>query len=325
MLNWWQIGQASAIAAGSVFFCILVFSLPWRQPNSNRQTLGWVLGLGGGCFLGAFFLGVSLLWPPRVDQERYLLLLLPATLLLGCIGCIPRFPRWILWVGRFIISCSAGYILLYGSEYILNQFGEGWSYWEQRVWLSGLAGILLTNWMLLAPLTKRQDSRTLVVCLMAIALASTIAVMLSGYAVAYKIGFPLAAGLLGSFPALFISKSRFPDHAAGFFVVTLFTLLSTGYFFGSLSLTPALCFFFLPLLCWVSELPVVNVWGPLQRNGLRTFVVSVPLLFLVYLANNRFVEEPPVPDNEITSKEDPEKELDQNLIDAYRAYEAEMD
>src|SRR3954454_5324433 len=69
--------STAAVMAGAV---LLLCVWPWRTPRPARASVGCVLGVGLGLFSGCRLLGVWPHWPPQEDQDRFLLVLLPAVL-----------------------------------------------------------------------------------------------------------------------------------------------------------------------------------------------------------------------------------------------------
>src|SRR5579885_3382707 len=148
------LGCAAAAAAVLVLLC----GWPWRAPGPARVRAGWVLGLAAGIYLGCRILDLWPHWPPREDQDRFLIILLPAVLLVELIAALPRMPAWLAWGLRVLIAMAAARVLLHGSVYVTNSPGAipRWSPGEARLWLASLAISLVAAWVLLALLVRRR-------------------------------------------------------------------------------------------------------------------------------------------------------------------------
>ncbi len=269
---------AAGLVAGVV---MLALGLPWRSPSPARVALGWSLGVSLGLFAGCW-LHPDLRpdWPPREDLDRFLLILLPATLVVEALAAWPRVPNWTAWLLRLVIAFAAARLLLHGSVY-LEDSGE-WTGVERWSWLAGLGGSLFAVWGLLALLDWRRPGPSLPLALAVVCAASGVAVMLSGYATGGQLGLPLAAALVGAVLAsLLLARPAGLNVAPGVGVVGLFSLLVIGRFFGELTTTRAVLLFFAPLVCWLPELP----W---RRGPVRVALVAFLTGLVVFLAQQRF-------------------------------------
>ena len=65
---------AAAVVSAVV---LLLFGLPLRGPSRSLASLGWVLGVAAGFFVGCWFLGYLPDWPPSEDRSRLLAIVLP--------------------------------------------------------------------------------------------------------------------------------------------------------------------------------------------------------------------------------------------------------
>ncbi len=249
----------SALASSAVLAAVVLFTFvwPWRAPRTTRLALGWTLGIGLDFAVGCVLLGVQLQWPPVVDQQRFLLILLPAVILIETVGVWERIPRWLIWTIRLILAACVPTILLWGTTYLVD-YGFGLSKWtptERYFWLTGLVLVLSLVWGLMVLLARRSQDRNVPILLTLVCLGSAVTVMLSGYATAGLMMFPLVAALAGAVLAsFFLSGSQPHTGTIGIAVVSLFSLVMLGHFFGTMSLEHALVLVLLPLLGWVGEI-----------------------------------------------------------------------
>src|SRR5438552_18637333 len=119
-------GASAAVAA----VVVLLFGLPWRSPNPTRRALGEVLGVAAALYLGGWLLELNLRWPPRTAEGRYLLVLLPAVVVVEIVGAIPKVSHWVTWVLRLAIAAGAARLLLHNSSYLVDLSGTGSPEWS---------------------------------------------------------------------------------------------------------------------------------------------------------------------------------------------------
>src|SRR5205814_2274626 len=91
---------------------------------------GSALGAGVGFLLGVFVLGLWPKWPPKEDADRFLLVLLPAAVLVELVAAVPLLPRWVAWLGRLTVAGFAAPVLLHGSIYLTDAAGPGSRKWS---------------------------------------------------------------------------------------------------------------------------------------------------------------------------------------------------
>jgi len=282
--------EAAAAAAITAAVVLLLCAWPWRSPRPARTSVGTVLGMALGFYLGCWFLGVRIHWPPAEDQDRLLLLVFPAVIAVELVGAFPGRVRWLAWLLRFIVALGAAPVLLHNSIYMSEQAGPGTREWTPaQTWmiLGGLGVALLCVWELLALLTRRTDGRPVPVAV-SLSLACGIAavtVMLSAYASGGQLGLPLAGALAGATLASLVLSGR-PDvnGVLGLGVVGLFAVLVIGRFFGQLTTVNAALLFFGLLLCWLPEAPYIRRAGPQLRGIARVVLTAVPLGVALTLA-----------------------------------------
>src|SRR5438132_1928950 len=140
----------TGIAAALAGLIFLLFGWPWRSPKPTRTAVGAVLGVSVGFFAGCWWLGVRPQWPPLEDQDRFLLILFPAVMVVELVAALlfeirtksePRMKHglnternplssvahWVLslsvWLLRLVIAVLASRILLHNSSYITDLSG----------------------------------------------------------------------------------------------------------------------------------------------------------------------------------------------------------
>lgn len=298
---------AAALTAAAV---LLLCAWPWRMPHPARASVGAILGVGLGFFVGCWLLELRPHWPPQEDQGRLLLLLLPALMGVEIVAALAGRWRWLVWLLRLIVSASAARILLHDSSYLTELAGPGTREWTPaQAWMimAALATALAVVWALLVPLTRRtvlypmlspgqrerRRSGLSVVLAVAIACAgAAVTIMLSGYASGGEMGLPLAGALTGAVIAS-LALTTPPDREGmlGIGIVGLFALLVMGRFFGQLATGHAALLFLGTLLCWLPEFPYLRRLGPAWRGLLGVVLVAIPVAATVTLARQQFLSD----------------------------------
>jgi hypothetical protein len=281
---------AAAVTAAAV---LLLCGWPWRNPRRARVSVGCVVGVGLGLYVGCWWLGIRPHLPPREDQDRLLLILFPALLGVELVTALERL-RWLSWPLRLVILAGAARVLLHDTTYLTELAGPGSREWTpDQTWmiLGGLAAVLAGTWAALAYLAPPGRSVQLAVALACAGAAVT--VMLSGYATGGQIGLPLAAAVAGATLASVALAGRLDLQAVlGMGVVGLFAVVVMGRFFGQLTTGNAVLLFFSPLLCWLPEVPYVRGFlRPWGRNCLRVALSAVPVAIALIVAQQKFVED----------------------------------
>ena len=167
---------------------------------------------------------------------------------------------------------------------------------QQTVWvLTASVAPLLTVWGLMSRLASVSPgvSNPLSICLATQCCGLT--VMMAGYIKGGAAAFPLAATVAASAISAWIVPQRarltrnFTDQAIiSIGVVGLFGLLFIGRYFGRLSAGKELSILLAPLLCWVSEIPLVRRRRPWIVGSLRLAMVAIPLVMVLGAAKKEF-------------------------------------
>jgi hypothetical protein len=146
-----------AVAASGAVSAIVVavFSLLRGPASSTRINAGWILGIAVGAAVGCCMLGLAPHWPPTDGLDRFLLILLPATVVVELAVGFSRVPRSVAWALRVGLAAASGRILLHGSSY-LDGSASDWP--DGQIWAAiSLCAVLLSAvWMLLARLWQRS-------------------------------------------------------------------------------------------------------------------------------------------------------------------------
>jgi hypothetical protein len=277
--------EASAVAA--LLAAVLVL-LCGRATRPAWLAAGGALGVGLGFFAGAWLVGGLPRWPPREDQDRLFLVLLPAAVVAAALARVP----WLGWAARWLVAGGAAPVLLYGSVYLSDAAGPGsreWSVETACAILGGLAAALAAGWALLDTRALHRGGRAVLVALALASAATGATVLLSGYATGGQLGFPLAGALVGAALASFFLKGT-PElrGSAGVGLVGLFALLAVGRFFGFLTTTNALLLFAAPLLGWLVEWPLARRVGPRLGGVAGVVLAALPVALALTLAVQTF-------------------------------------
>jgi hypothetical protein len=283
----------SSAAAALMAGCVLLLSkLAWYRRPPAALSIGGTLGVGAGLLVGAWLLGLAPHFPPQEDKDRWLLVLLPATIGVELAAvCLPRLP-WLGWGLRLGVAAGAAPVLLYHSVYLSDVAGPGsraWSSGQAALILGVLATALAASWSVLDRSATRGAGQPVLLALAVTAAGAGITVMLSGYASGGQLGLPLAAGLVG----LALASLAFPgtagtSGAVGVGAVGLFAIVIIGHFFGDLPTGSACLLGVAPLGgAWVEMLPGSRL-GPRMRRLALPILAAVPVVLVLTLAVQQF-------------------------------------
>ncbi|MEO8496275.1 MAG: hypothetical protein ABI614_14490 [Planctomycetota bacterium] len=285
-----------AMGAAAIVSAAFVLAMAGLRRPAGRTGLNaaCVVGMGLGLATGYFVLSLRLSWPPVNGLDRLLTIVVPATLGVELIAGFQRVPRWVKWLLRVSLAATIPRILLHGSVY-LSGSGEGWTLWQAAAALVTCGALLAGVWCLLASLYQRGPGVSLPLALCLTIQCAGLTVMMAGYIKGGAAAFPLAATLAATtIGAGLITKRagaavHFGSPAiVGVGIVGLFGLLFVGRFFGRLSTGGALVMLLAPLLCWMTELPLLRSRKPWLTGSLRLMLVAIPLFVVLYLAKRDF-------------------------------------
>ncbi|MGQ0634700.1 MAG: hypothetical protein ACT4QC_08820 [Planctomycetaceae bacterium] len=291
-----QVVKALAAAAIVAALAPLLFRRPWRGARAELLSAGGAVAVGLGFLLGALVLGARLRWPPAEDQERLLLIVLPALLLVEWLGAVPQVPRWALWLLRLAFAAAMTRVLLHGTIYISDLAGPGtreWSSGKTLATCSGIGTLLFAAWVSLAAIERRSAELSLAIVACVAAVGSGLTIFFSGYFSGGLLGVTLAGALAGATLSAAISHSR-PLPLAGAMRVgvgLLAALLVIGRFFGELPTGLALLLFSAPHLGWLCELPPMRRWRPWARGAIAIALSTVVVGAVVGLSARKFIAE----------------------------------
>jgi hypothetical protein len=280
---------APCISATVAALVLLLCERRWTE-------FGWILGVTGAFYVACVILGLRPHWPPREDQDRLLLIVLPAVVATELVGAIARVPRGIVNSLRLIVVGGTARVLLDGTRYVSHAAGPDsriWSAAELWLALAALALALAAVWWALAVLSRRAADFSLPLCLAIACGGAGLTVVLSGYLSGGLLGLPLAAALVGAtlaVPAL--SKPLGLGGLVGLCTVMIFGLLIIGRFFGELTTNHACVLFAAPLAAWLPQL-LPQTTSDRLRGWLRVLTVSVVVGAVIVSAVMKFDAGPP--------------------------------
>lgn len=278
----------AAMVAGLV---LLVIARP-ATPAPWRMAAGWVAGLGAGIYCGCARLREWPHWPPLEDRDRFLVILLPLVLLVEFAAMLLPTRRWIAWILRISLSAAAAPILLLNSSYVADLRGPGSAEWNraETALVLGLSAVMLAGvWGVLARLQTRTPNRALPPVLVLAALASGATVMLCGYFRGGQFALPMAGAVAGVTLASYVlPKQSVENPCLGVGLLSIFTVIFIGRFYGSLPTSPAIGLLFAPLLAWVAEIPALRKLPPTARAAIGGVAVLATLVLIVAWAQIRF-------------------------------------
>jgi hypothetical protein len=293
------IASVGATLAVAYLTAVVFRKFGWRESVAGTSRIGIavVSGIGLGAATGLCILGDL---PPRslqgefphwtVDSvlDRFVVVVLPLAILVELIGGVTRFPRWPVWILRLSLAATAGRVLLHGSSYLTGAASD-WPVAEVRFALGVAAVLLASHWILQTWLMQRRPGISVNLALSQSCLAGGLAVMLSGYANGGALGLPVGAALAGAAIASALLAAPAANLGGlGIGLVGLFGILMMGRFFGELSTGRALALFLAPLLCWVSEMPILCKRRSWLIAAVRLALVAVPLVIVLGLAKRDF-------------------------------------
>lgn len=285
-----------AIGAAAIVSAMVVLAMAGvRRPASiTRLNSACVLGMSLGLAFGSYVLSLRLAWPPLNGLDRFQTIVVPAALTIELIAGFQRVPRWVAWLLRVILAATIPRILLHGSVYLTGPDSD-WTLWQAGTLLAVCGALLAALWGLLSRLSQRNPGVSIPLALCLTTQCAGLTVMMAGYIKGGAAAFPLVATLLATtIGARLITKrsgaaANFGSPAIiGIGVVGLFGLLFIGRFFGRLSTGSALAMLLAPLLCWVTETPLLRRRQPWLVGSIRLVLVAIPLVVVLVLAKRDF-------------------------------------
>jgi hypothetical protein len=250
--------------------------------------------------VGCWWLGLLPKLPPVEDQDRLLLVLLPAVGVAEIAAAAWRRWPWFGHVFRATLALLIPVLLLFGSGWLPSTWIPGgdpnapstWTQPEALAILLGLGVLLALVWGLLIRAAQRPGGLIVPAVLGFVTAAAGVSLLLSGYASAGLVALPfagVAAGML--VVCLLLARSRAMTGVVGVGTVFLFGLLMAGRFFGELTTTNFALLIAAPLLCWLTALPQVSRCKAPVRFAAAILVCLIPAGVAVGLAYHTFAEE----------------------------------
>jgi hypothetical protein len=279
-------GMAAAAGASAIF--VLALGCIRRPASTTRFNIAAIVAVALGLVAGCFVLEIRPGWPPGNALVRLLTIVIPAIVGIELLGCFSAVPRWLVWGLRLSLAMSIGRILVHNSVYTTSAEGA-WAAFQPWIWLGCCATLLVTVWYLLLRLADRSPGASLPLAIAETCVCSGVAIMLAGYLTGGKAALALAAAVTGAAAGAGLAATRPPlKGAIGIGVVGLSGLLFVGRFFGGVSTGRALVLLFSPLLCWMSELPILRCRSPWLIGIIRLAFVAVPLFVVIFLEKRDF-------------------------------------
>ncbi len=268
-----------------------------RPAGTMRRNTACMLGIGLGLVVGYYELSLRLAWPPVNGLDRFLTIVVPSALGIELLAGFQRVPRWIAWFLRISLAAAIPRILLHGSVY-LSGSGNDWTLWQAGTVMAVCGCLLAGLWSLLAWLSQRSPGISIPLALCLTIQCAGLNVMLAGYIKGGTAAFPLSATLAAAAIGVRLITKRCisPAHVdtaaiLGIGVVGLFGIVFIGRFFGRLSTSFALVLVLAPLLCWVTEVPLLRHRNPWLVGLLRLVLVAIPLVVVLAVAKRDFDRE----------------------------------
>jgi hypothetical protein len=264
------VAAAAAVAAVMMLFGVWPARSsavsPTSTPTSGSAltTLLEVLAVGWGTWVGCWWLGLLPKWPPIEDQDRLLMVLLPAAGVVEILAALLKRRPWFGRVFRVLLALPTPALLLLGSGYLPGSDPTApatWTKGEAIAILLGLGVLLAVVWSLLIAAARRPGGFAVPAALGLIVAATGVCMLLSGYASGGLVGLPFAGVAGGALAVcLLLARSHAMTGVVGIGTVFLFGLLMAGRFFGELTDTNFALLIVAPLLCWIVAIPSVRRW-----------------------------------------------------------------
>ena len=290
------------------FLAIFISQLAMRATIPSLARFVFMVGLVLGLWPGYRILGFASRWPPVNALDRFLMIVLPAAMIVEFIGTVRvpddqhnflfRFSSFCAATVRFAFIVSVGRVLWHDSVY-LSSVESNTNDWPPfiafGVLLSGAAllYVALRSSMILA---FRGVSASLTAGLVMSLLATGMVTMLAGYIKGGAAAMPLAGGICGAALALRMAgKKTGPATSHGQFLIgisvtALFSLLWIGRFFGQLTTFDVLMIFLSPHCCWLSEFWPFRDYSNNYRMVIRMAAVALILLVVLFFKWQQFMQ-----------------------------------
>ena len=268
---------------------LTVLALGWRSrlPSQMLVSGSCVAGVVIGQVAGCFWLRLPIGWPPASALDRYLIVLLPAALVVELLAAFPKLPPWGVHALRFLLAASMAPVLLHRSVYL-----DEWTFWQATIAMTVCGALAAVTWLLLTRLAERSPGITLPLALAIAIQGAGVAIMLAGYLRGGAAAMAAATALLGASLACALVARQMPlPSLVGFGVVSLCSLLFIGVFFGRLPIASALALLAAPLLCWLTELGSGCQRSASAEGVIRLTLVAAVVAVVLLIAQRKFERE----------------------------------
>ncbi|GAA4455653.1 hypothetical protein [Novipirellula rosea] len=285
--------KSFAVALITSASLVLVITRLRRDLTTNLNLIS-TPAIGVGMAIGLMVMNVQWAWPPASALDRFLTIILPAAICIQWIAAARYTPLWLTWLMRLCLVAALPRILLHQSVYMIDS-AEG-TLWQSYLAMVFCSGVLGAVWFLLCRLSKRSTESVSVPLSLCISIQSAgVCVMLAGYLKGGAVTVPITAAIIGTAISTTVLRTRgetkvafHSDALIGIAVVSLFSVLFFGHFFGRITMTIALAMMIAPTLCWVTELRGLQPASPWRIAVIRVTAVTMLLLVVLVLAKRDF-------------------------------------
>lgn len=285
--------KAIGVAALVSTMVVLAMLTVRRKTDTESLNTACAVAIGLGLTFGYYVLSLQLRWPPVSGLDRLLTIVVPLTLSIELIAGFQSVPRRIAWLLRLGLAFTIPRILLHGSVYLSDS--DDWTRWQSLMMMAVCGALLAGLWILLSWLFRRSPGVSIPLSLCLTIQCAGMAVMMAGYIKGGAAAFPLASTLMATTTIAWLGVKRIFgtvkfDTAVilGVGVVGLFGVVFVGNAFGRISTGSALTMLLAPLLCWISEVPLLRNRSPWLVGSIRLGLVAIPLIVVLALAKRDF-------------------------------------
>ncbi len=280
-----------SVSASAVTFLVLTFFIgqaPLDAATSRRSSLRMVLSFLAGAVTGYGVLGFHWEWPPGTALARFLEIILPAIVLIELVASIQKLPRPAAWFLRTTVAAVCGRILWHESVYLVAGTWAGLTVQTALVLVGCLLG-MMSVWLILFRVAESPVAEILPIGLAICIQTSGLAIMLAGYIKGGAAAIPLSTSLAAPVLMLLVLRTQGDIRGLlGIGIISLFSLLFIGRYFGAISTVHAVVIFFAPCVATVSLPPIVRRGKPAVARLLCLALISVPLLIVLMQAKSKF-------------------------------------
>jgi len=283
MSDGWQLGASVVVAAFASGVCVVVLNRYRPRRMVVRGDALCLCSVLAGAILGHAVLDLWPHWPPANALDRFLVIGLPATvMLLLCNGSLREsYSVHILVYTLFALGLVR--LLLHRSIYLQGNAAA------TVALVAGSASLLILVNRLLMRQWLRTRRASIPFALAATLFAAGLLVAMAGYIKGGTVALPWSAAVAGTtIAACWIGARGDLQGVAGLAVVLLFGVLFIGRYFGAITTGSALILMVTPLSCWVTELPGIRDSTPWQKQCVYLSIVAVTIVVVLLMAKQTF-------------------------------------